>query len=472
MIVTKKHLSRRTLLRGLGATIALPFLDAMAPALTASAKTAAAPTPRMAFFYVPNGMFLPSFHPEGEGGRNFSFTPTLKPLEPLREHIVVVSGLSNSGVVTTNEGGGVHTRAHGGWLSGVLPKRTEGADLRAGKTIDQYAADKLGAETSLRSLELTIDSNYQVGNCENGYSCAYINSSSWLTETTPLPHERDPRVIFRRLFGDGGSVEARLVEMRTDRSILDSVSESIGQLERRLGISDRTTVEEYLTSVREIERRIQRAEENNSTTPLPPLDQPTGVPEDYEEHVTLMHDLLVLGFQADVTRVSCMQMARELSGRSYPNIGVPEGHHTVSHHQLDQHNIAQYTKINTYHMTLFARLIDKMRQTPDGDGTLLDHSILLWGAGMGDGDHHTPFDLPITLAGGGCGSLAGGRHLKYALHTPFMNLGLSLLDKVGMHVDQISDSTGVGSSSWPRWSWRWGARLRSRPLATHLWSSP
>ena len=442
MIVTRKYLPRRTVLRALGATVALPFLDAMAPALTAAAKTAAQPIPRMGFFYVPNGMFLPSFHPTGEGGRNFEFTPTLKPLEPFRDKIVVVSGLSNSGVVSTNEGGGVHTRAHGGWLSGVLPKRTEGADLRAGKTIDQYAADKLGADTSLRSLELTIDSNYQVGNCENGYSCAYINSSSWLNATTPLPHERDPRVIFRRLFGDGGSVDARLVQMQTDRSILDSVSDSLGKLERRLGLGDRATVDEYLDSVREIERRIQRAEAHNATTPLPEVEQPAGVPDDYEEHVKLMHDLLVLGYQADVTRVSCMQMARELSGRSYPHIGVPEGHHTVSHHQLDQHNIAQYTKINTYHMTLFARLLERLDRIQDGDGTLLDHTILLWGAGMGDGDHHTPYDLPITLAGGGCGTLQGGRHLKYALHTPFMNLGVSLLEKVGMYVDSISDSTG------------------------------
>jgi len=442
MIVTKKHLPRRTVLRGLGATIALPFLNAMAPALTAAARTAAAPIPRMGFFYVPNGMFLPNFHPAGDGGRSFAFTPTLKPLEPFRDQIVVLSGLSNSSVVTTNEGGGVHTRAHGGWLSGILPKRTEGADLRAGKTMDQYAADKLGADTPLRSLELTIDSNYQVGNCENGYSCSYINSSSWLTESTPLPHERDPRVIFRRLFGDGGSVDARLTQMQTDRSILDSVSDSIDRLESRLGNEDRTAVDEYLTSVREVERRIQRAEENNNNTPLPALDQPAGVPDDYDEHVKLVHDLLVLAFQADVTRVSCMQMARELSGRTYPGIGVPEGHHTVSHHQLDQHNIAQYTKINTYHMSLFARLLEKMKNTPDGDGSLLDHSILLWGAGMGDGDHHTPYNLPITLAGGGCGTLKGGRHLKYAMHTPFMNLGVSLLDKIDHNVGEISDSTG------------------------------
>ena len=441
MIVTKKFLPRRTILRGLGATIALPFLDSMAPALTAAAQTAANPIPRLGFFYVPNGMFLPHFHPKGDGGPDFELSPTLTPLQPFKDQLVVLSGLSNSGVVSPNEGGGVHTRAHGGWLSGILPKRTEGADLQAGKTIDQFAADKLGADTSLRSLQLTIDSNFQVGNCENGYSCAYLNSSSWRTATTPLPHERDPRVVFQRLFGDGGSVEARLAQMETDSSILDSVSDSISRLERRLGLRDRTTVEEYLDAVRGIERRIQRAELDHSSTPLPDLAQPAGVPEDYEEHVTLLQDLLVLAFQADVTRVSCMQMARELSGRAYPGVGVPEGHHTVSHHQLDPHNITQYTKINTYHMSLFSRFLEKMRATPDGDGTLLDHSVFLWGAAMGDGDHHTPYDLPISLVGGGCGTLKGNRHLKYTMHTPFMNMGLSLLDKVGVHLDTLSDST-------------------------------
>ena len=312
-----------------------------------------------------------------------------------------------------------------------MPKRTEGADLRAGKTIDQYAADRLGAETSLRSLELTTEDNYQVGNCENGYSCAYLNSTSWRTATTPLPHERDPRVVFQRMFGDGGSVEARLQQMRTDRSILDSVTESIGRLERRLGLADRVMVDDYLDAVRDVEQRIQRAERSNATTPLPDFAQPAGVPEDYDDHVRLLFDLLVLGYQADVTRVSCMQLARELSGRTYPDVGVPEGHHTVSHHQLDPHNIEQYTKTNIHHMTLFAEFVEKMRNTPDGDGTLLDHSIMLYGTGMGDGDHHTPYNLPITLVGGGCGTLEGGRHLKYALHTPFMNLGLSLLDKGG-----------------------------------------
>ena len=442
MIVTKKALSRRTMLRGLGATVALPLLDAMVPALSAAAKTVTAPVPRLAFFYVPNGMFPPNFHPAGAGGSDFALTPLLQPLAAYRDQMTVVTGLSNTGVLSPNEGGGVHTRAHGGWLNGILPKRTEGADIQAGKTIDQYAADKLGADTALRSLELTTESNYQVGNCENGYSCAYLNSTSWLTPTTPLPHERDPRAIFQRLFGDGGSVEARLIQMKTDRSILDSVSESIEKLERKVGRQDQATVDEYLQSIREIERRIQRTEANNQSTPLPQVDQPDGVPEEYDEHVGLLQDMLVLGFQADITRVSCMQMAREQSGRTYPNIGVPEAHHTVSHHQQDPHNIAQYTKISQHQLGLFAMLVEKMRTTPDGDGTLLDHAILLHGAGMGDGDQHTPYNLPITLMGGGGGQLTGNRHLVYDLHTPFMNLGLTLLEKVGVQVDKISDSTG------------------------------
>ena len=441
--VTKKALSRREALRGMGAMVALPFLDSMVPAMTPLAQTAAAPAiPRLGFIYAPNGMFLPNFHPAGEGGVGYAMTPILRPLEAYREQMVVVTGLSNKGIVSPNEGGGVHTRAHGGWLSGVLPKRTEGADIEAGKTVDQYAADVLGAETSLRSLELTTESNFTVGNCENGYSCTYQNSTSWRSPTTPLPHERDPRAVFQRLFGDGGSVGARLAQMQTDRSILDSVAESINQLERRLGLSDRAAVEEYLNAVREIERRIQRVEQNSATTPLPTADQPAGVPDAYDEHVEMLFDMLALAYQADVTRVSCFQMAREVSGRTYPNIGVPEAHHSVSHHQLNPHNIEQYTKINTHHVSLFSKLIERMQNTPDGDGTLLDHTIMLYGTGMGDGDHHTPYNLPVILVGGGCGKLAGGRHMKYEMDTPFMNLGLTLLDKVGVHLDGIADSTG------------------------------
>ena len=441
--ITKKALPRRTVLRGMGSLVALPLLGAMVPALTATGRTAASPISRLGFFYAPNGMFLPNFHPTGNGGRDYKITRILSPLKDYREQMIVVSGLSNNGLVSPNEGGGVHTRAHGGWLSGVLPKRTEGADIEAGKTVDQFAADVLGKDTSLRSLELTTESNFTVGNCENGYSCTYQNSTSWRSPTTPLYHERDPRVVFQRLFGDGGSVEARLAQMQTDRSILDSVTDSINQLERKLGPSDRVMMEEYLDAVREIERRIQRTVQNNASEPLPTAQQPAGLPDTYEEHVDTLFEMLVLAYQADITRVSCFQMARELSGRTYPHIGVPEGHHTVSHHQLNPHNIEQYTKINIHQVSLFSKLIERMHNTPDGDGSLLDHSIMMYGTGMGDGDHHTPYNLPVILVGGGSGKMKGGRHIKYAMHTPFMNLGLTLLDKVGVQVDSISDSTGL-----------------------------
>ena len=441
--ITKKALPRRTVLRGMGSLVALPLLGAMVPALTATGRTAASPISRLGFFYAPNGMFLPNFHPTGNGGRDYKITRILSPLKDYREQMIVVSGLSNNGLVSPNEGGGVHTRAHGGWLSGVLPKRTEGADIEAGKTVDQFAADVLGKDTSLRSLELTTESNFTVGNCENGYSCTYQNSTSWRSPTTPLYHERDPRVVFQRLFGDGGSVEARLAQMQTDRSILDSVTDSINQLERKLGPSDRVMMEEYLDAVREIERRIQRTVQNNASGPLPTAQQPAGLPDTYEEHVDTLFEMLVLAYQADITRVSCFQMARELSGRTYPHIGVPEGHHTVSHHQLNPHNIEQYTKINIHQVSLFSKLIERMHNTPDGDGSLLDHSIMMYGTGMGDGDHHTPYNLPVILVGGGSGKMKGGRHIKYAMHTPFMNLGLTLLGKVGVQVDSISDSTGL-----------------------------
>ena len=356
--------------------------------------------------------------------------------------LTVLSGLSNLGVISPSEGGGVHTRAHAGWLNGTLAKRTEGSDILAAKTIDQYAADKLGVDTPLRSLELTTESNFQVGNCENGYSCSYLNCTSWKTANTPLPHERDPRVVFGRLFGDGGSVSARIAQMKEDHSILDSVSDEMGRLAKRIGVGDRRLVNDYLDSVRDIEIRIQKSEKNNAASPLPPVDQPAGIPEEFDEHVKLLVDLLHLAYQGDITRVSCMQITRESSGRAYPWAGVPEGHHTVSHHQNQAYNIQQNTKINAYHMSIYAHLIEKMKNTPDGDGTLLDHAILVYGAGMGDGDHHTPIDMPVAIAGGGNGALKGGRHLKYALNTPFMNAGLSLLDKVGVEVDKIGDSTG------------------------------
>ena len=440
MIITKVSLNRRTFMRGVGAAISLPFLDAMFPAL--SAATAPATPQRLGFVYVPNGMFLPNFHPAGNGGGSYELTPILKPLEALREHVVVVSGLSNMPVLANDQGGGVHTRNHAVWLSGVLPKRTEGANITSAKTVDQYAADKLGADTPLRSLELTLESNFQVGNCEAGYSCAYLNSTSWRSPNAPLPHESDPRVVFQRLFGDGGSVSARIEQMQKDRSILDSVMESVASLKKRLGVSDRHVMGDYLDSVREVEQRIQRAVQANAVTPLPAVEQPSGIPEEYDAHAKLLMDLLLLAYQGDVTRVSCLQIGRELSSRSYPWIGVPEAHHGVSHHQRDPHNIQQKTKIDAYNMSLFARLLDKMRETRDGDGSLLDHTLFLYGAGMGDGDRHTPLDLPVVLAGGGSGQLKGGRHIKYPENTPFMNLCVTLLDKVGVTVDRLGDSTG------------------------------
>jgi hypothetical protein len=439
MFISKMSLPRRTFLRGVGAAIALPWLDAMKPALSAATL---APQ-RLGFFYVPNGMYLPNFHPAGNGGTTFELTPVLTPLASVREHLVVLSGLSNMPVLANDQGGGVHTRNHAGWLSGVLPKRTEGANITSAKTADQYAADKLGADTPLRSLELTLESNYQVGNCEAGYSCAYLNSTSWRAPNAPLPHEGDPRVVFQRLFGDGGSVASRLEEMKKDRSILDSVMESVAEVRRRLGASDRTAMADYLDSVREVEQRIGRAERANATTPLPTVEQPSGIPDEYDEHAKLLMDLLLLAYQGDITRVSCLQIGRELSGRTYPWIGVPEAHHGVSHHQRDPHNIQQKTKIDAYNMSLFTRVLEKMRDTVDGDGTLLDHSLLVYGAGMGDGDRHTPLELPVVLAGHAGGQLKTGRHIRYPENTPFMNLCVTVLAKVDVTVDKLGDSTGL-----------------------------
>jgi len=439
MIITKMSMPRRTFLRGIGAAIALPWLDAMRPALSAATVS----PQRLGFFYVPNGMYLPNFHPVGNGGTSFELTPVLTPLAPVREHVVVISGLSNMPVLANDQGGGVHTRNHAGWLSGVLPKRTEGANITSAKTADQYAADTLGADTPLRSIELTLESNFQVGNCEAGYSCAYLNSTSWRAPNAPLPHEGDPRVVFQRMFGDGGSVASRLEEMKKDRSILDSVMESVAEVRKRLGASDRTVMADYLDSVREVEQRIVRAERANATTPLPAVEQPSGIPEEYDEHAKLLMDLLLLAYQGDITRVSCLQIGRELSGRTYPWIGVPEAHHGVSHHQRDPHNIQQKTKIDAYNMSLFGRVIAKMREMPEGDGTLLDHALFLYGAGMGDGDRHTPLDMPVVLAGGACGQLKTGRHVRYPENTPFMNLCVTLLAKVDVMVDKLGDSTGL-----------------------------
>jgi hypothetical protein len=431
MIVTKKSLGRRTVLQGVGATLALPLLDAMVPALTAASKTAAKPVMRMGFFYVPNGFYLPNFHPAGAGGNNFELTPILQPLQPLRDQMIVISGLSNLAANAANAGA-PHTRCHASWLTGVLSKRGALA-----KSIDQHAADKLAADTPLRSLELTTDRTYADG------GGSLDNSTSWRSPTQPLLHEANPRLVFERLFGEGGSATERLGEMRTDRSILDAVLDDWSRLQQRIGPGDRLVVNDYLDSVRDVEQRIQRAEQRSTNADLPQIEMPKGIPEAFDDHIKLLLDLVLLAYQADITRVSCTQIARESSYRTYPEIGVPDAHHTVSHHmQGDPYLAKQNTKINAYHMSLVAYFAQKAKATRDGDGTLLDHSILMHGSGMGDGDKHSPTNLAVTLVGGGCGQLAGGQHIVYPLNTPMMNLGLSLLDKVGVELPSLADSTG------------------------------
>lgn len=441
MIITGKALPRRTILRGLGVSLALPVLDAMVPALSA-AQTAARPAvPRLGFVYAPNGSFLPNFFPE-QPGRDFALTPILKPLENMRDRMVVLGGLANKGAENLSEGGGVHTRVGSAWLSGVRPKKTEGTDIEAGTSIDQIAAAQIGKDSPLQSLQITLDHDIIVGSCENGYSCVYQHTFSWKSPTTPMPMESNPRAVFERLFGEGGNAAERMARLKQDRSVLDLAREDMSRLKRRLGIKDRSTVDDYLTAVRDVEQRIQRAETSTDPTRLPDVPAPVGVPDSWDEHAKLMFDLMLLSYRADITRVVAFQISRELNGRAYPWIGVADGHHSVSHHQLDPEKIARATKINTYHVSLFARLLEQMRDTPDGDGSLLDHALLMYGTGMGDSDHHTPVNIPTIVAGGACGALEGGRYLRYEADTPMMNLGLSILDKVGVQLDRVGDSTG------------------------------
>ncbi len=444
MIITKIALPRRTVLRGAGAMLALPFLDAMVPAL--SAKQAAKSPLRMGFFYVPNGVQcggIDHFYPKGEGA-NFEMSRILAPVAPFRNQLTVVSGLSNLEAAPLDVGSGPHTRAQAVWLNGVRPKRTEeGSDLRSGITVDQYAARVLGKDTPLMSLELALEDNFARGNCEGGYSCTYMNTFSWRTPTMPLPMERNPSAVFERLFGDGNT-STRKAELRTDRSLLDAVTEDMSRLQGKLGSRDRSTVSEYLDAVRDVETRIQRTLQRDQGSPLA-LDPPMGIPDSFDEHSRIMFDMLLLAYQTDITRVVTFQIARELSARAYPQIGVPQGHHEVSHHALSPELMENNAKINVYHMLLFSEFLEKMRKTQDGDGSLLDHSMLLYGSGMSEGDGHICRDLPTILVGGGNGQLEGGRHVRARLDTPFMNLGLSLLDKVGGELHElksIGDSTG------------------------------
>jgi len=437
MFITKMALPRRTFLQGMGAGLALPLLDAMVPALSAMAQTVANPVRRLGFVYIPMGMNAAAWTPKVDG-RISELSPSLASLMPFLDHVTVLTNLELRNAYTT----GNHASANCAFLSCAQAKRTEGSDYQLGTTVDQVAAKAIGRDTPIPSLELGTDLIAQVGNCDNGFACAYQNNLSWSSPTTPLPTEADPRVVFERLFGDGGNPERRRTELRKSGSILDWMTADMARLRRELGPGDRTRLNQYLDSVREVERRIRKAEQQSAGALVVDLERPATVPAVWEDHVKLMFDLQVLALQADMTRVITFQMARETSTRSYPDIGVPEPHHPVSHHADDPEKLAKLAKINAHHVSLFAYLVEKLQATPDGDGSLLDHSMYLLGSGMGNPNVHNHSNLPIVLAGGGAGKLKGGRHIKYAQETPLANLHLTLLDKVGVRLDNFVDSTG------------------------------
>ena len=436
MFISKKHLSRRTFLQGAGATLALPFLESMIPAMTAQAATNSGT--RLAFVYIPHGAIMDKWTPKTDGP-DFEFTPILQPLEPFRKYVNIASGLHHKAADST----AVHSLSPTTWLSGVRPKPTQGPDAYAGITADQIAAEKIGQDTVLPSMELaTEDHSGLIGECDRDYGCIYMNTLSWRTPTTPLPMEINPRKVFERMFGQGSNAAERLVRKQEDRSILDAFTQQATNLQKNLGPRDKTTMKDYLESVREIERRIQRTEKEQTDPDITVPPSPAGIPYSYEEHIKLMYDLLVLAFQANITRVITFMVAREISNRTYPQVGVPDGHHAISHHQNRAEKMEKNVKIQTYHIGLFAQFLEKMRSTRDGDGSLLDHSVLLYGSNMSNSNAHNHFPLPNLVLGGASGRLTGNRHLRYPDHTPMTNLLLSVLDKAGVDLETLGDSNG------------------------------
>jgi hypothetical protein len=445
MIITKQALSRRTVLRGLGTTVALPLLDAMVPAMTALAQTPARPKPRLGVVYVPHGAVMNNWTPAVEGS-GFAFTPILQPLERYRDNLLVLSGLDHAPAAQMpGDPAGGHGRITGAFLTGVHAKPTEGADFETGKSMDQIAADQLGRQTQLGSLEVGIGLPDFGGACDAGFSCAYISTLSWSTPTTPLPMESNPRAVFERLFGDGTSTDpaARRERRQRDRSILDAVTAKVARLQDGLGAADRAKLTDYLTAVRDVERRIERAEAEVERE-LPVVDRPeAGAPASFEDYVKVMFDLQVLAYQTDLTRVISFLMTPELTAQTYPQIGVPDPHHALSHHENNPESLAKLIKVGSYHTGLFAYYLDKLAATPDGDGSLLDQVMILYGSGMSNSNLHNIQKLPILLAGGGAGQLSGGRHIRYADETPLTNLYMTLLGKLDVPVERIGDSTGT-----------------------------
>lgn len=436
MIITKKFLPRRTFLRGVGATLALPLLEAMVPAATPLAKTAARPVRRLGYVFMPMGCDQSRWTPPGTGVLD-ELSPILSPLAPVKQHVTVLTNLELQPAYP-----GSHATSNSSFLSCAKAKLTESSDYYLGTTVDQLAAQRIGRETQLPSLELAMDLLQVVGQCDNGYACAYQNNLSWSSPTTPLPAEAHPRIVFESLFGEGGTSTERRAALGKRASLLDWFGQDIARLNRELGPGDRARVREYLDTVREVERRIQQAEADAKDNPLPDLERPVGVPAAYADHARLMFDLQVLAFQGDVTRVITFQLARETSNRTYPEIGVPDPHHPLSHHGNDPAKIARMAKINQFHVSLFAEFLAKLKSTREGNGSLLDHSLYLYGSGIGNPNIHDHTNLPILVAGGAAGGMKGGRHLRYERPVPLANLHLSLLDKVGVPLDRFGDSNG------------------------------
>ena len=445
MIITKHSLPRRTFLRGVGASLALPLLDSMVPAFAAVRSSAAKPVPRLFTGYVPNGVIMDQWTPAA-GGPLTDLPATLQPLTPFKDKLLIVSGLADAPAFPLpGEGTGDHVRAAATFLTGVHPKKTDGPDIRGGTSMDQIAAHVLGKETVLTSLELAIDPNELIGACEAGWSCAYANTLSWRNPTNPLPMENQPRAVFERLFGDTDNTtpEARLARIQEDRSILDSLVHEVADFQRVLGPGDRTKVTQYLDAIRDIERRIQLAEAQ-SDRELPELARPSGgIPDTFAEHARVMLDLQVIAFQADLTRVITFMMSREVSPRTYPELGIPDPHHGLSHHQNRPEQMAKLAKLNRHHIEQIAYFMEKLAATPDGDGTLLDQVLIQYGSGISDGNQHLHVNLPVLVAGGAAGAIEGGRHLRVAEETPLTNLQLAVLAKLGVPTETLGDSTGV-----------------------------
>ena len=435
MVITKRHVPRRTVLRGLGATLALPLLESMVPALTAQSRTAAAPTRRFGAVFVPMGE-RPSHWTPATTGTGFEFSPILKPIEAFRDSIVVVSNVDRPLA-------GTHAVSSGTWLTGAAPKRTEAEDFVANTSLDQLIAQQIGQETVFPSLEIgTEDLTGYVGACDVGYSCAYMNTISWKTPTTPMPLETNPRVVFERMFGRPGSTDERIRRMRQNRSILDSVRGDVADLERGLGARDRVRLDQYLDHVREIEARIQRAERRAQTELTVPL-APVGIPDTWAEHAGVMFELMALAYEADLTRVFSFMLNREASQLVFPELGFNEPWHHVSHHGNQPEKLELLTKLNTWQISVFGKFLERLQATPDGDGSLLEHSVILWGSGMSDSDRHSPLDVPYLMVGKGGGRFAGNRHIAAPKGTPLANVMLTVAQKFGAPIETFGVSTGT-----------------------------